>query len=78
MPTDAQMNSHRGWMAIKPRKAWTVDGRTWRADSLLGIRLDAFMATKAAGSTSICSNSSSAVSSGWILSGDQRCRSASA
>ncbi len=44
LPTDAQMVSHYDWMAIKPRKPWTVAGRTWPADTLLGMRLDTFMA----------------------------------
>ena len=44
LPTDVEMLTHHGWMAIKPRKAWTVAGKTWPADTLLGIRLDAFMA----------------------------------
>ena len=44
LPTDVEMLTHHNWMAIKPRKAWTVAGKTWPADTLLGIRLDAFMA----------------------------------
>lgn len=44
LPTDAQMVSHHDWMAIKPRKPWTVAGKTWPADTLLGMRLDTFMA----------------------------------
>lgn len=44
LPTDIHMLTHRGWMAVKPRTGWTVGGRTWPADTLLGIRLDAFMA----------------------------------
>jgi prolyl oligopeptidase len=44
LPTDIHMLTHRGWMAVKPRTAWTVGGKTWPADTLLGIRLDAFMA----------------------------------
>jgi len=43
LPTDIETRSHDGWMALKPRKAWTVTGKTWPADSLLGIRLDALM-----------------------------------
>ena len=38
------MLTHHDWMAIKPRKAWTVAGKTWPADTLLGIRMDTFMA----------------------------------
>ena len=44
LPTDVEMLAHHDWMAIKPRKAWTVAGKTWPADTLLGIRLDTFMA----------------------------------
>lgn len=44
MPTGVRIDYQRGWLAIKPRKDWTVGGRTWRGDSLLGIRLDAFLA----------------------------------
>ena len=44
MPTGVQIDYGRGWLAIKPRKDWTVGGKTWRGDSLLGIRLDAFLA----------------------------------
>jgi prolyl oligopeptidase len=44
LPTDVEMLAHHDWMAIKPRKAWTVAGKTWPADTLLGIRLGAFMA----------------------------------
>lgn len=43
LPTDIETQSHYGWMALRPRKAWTVAGRTWPADTLLGIRLDALM-----------------------------------
>jgi prolyl oligopeptidase len=46
LPTDVELLTHYDWMAIKPRKAWTVGGKTWPADCLLGIRLDAFMAGK--------------------------------
>ena len=44
LPTDVHLLTHRGWMAVKRRTDWTVGGRTWPADTLLGIRLDAFMA----------------------------------
>jgi prolyl oligopeptidase len=44
LPTGVSLNGERGWLAIKPRKDWTVGGRTWKGDSLLGIRLDAFLA----------------------------------
>ncbi|HEY4170559.1 MAG TPA: prolyl oligopeptidase family serine peptidase [Reyranella sp.] len=44
LPTGVNLDAAGGWLAIKPRKNWTVAGRTWRGDSLLGIRLDAFLA----------------------------------
>jgi prolyl oligopeptidase len=44
MPTGVRIDYERGWLAIKPRRDWTVGGRTWTGDSLLGIRLDAFLA----------------------------------
>ena len=44
LPTDVEISTYYDWMAIKPRKAWTVGRTTWPADSLLVIRLDAFMA----------------------------------
>jgi prolyl oligopeptidase len=44
LPTGVNLGAEQGWLAIKPRKDWTVGGRTWRGDSLLGIRLDAFLA----------------------------------
>ncbi|HYD06650.1 MAG TPA: prolyl oligopeptidase family serine peptidase, partial [Reyranella sp.] len=44
LPTGVQIDSHRGWLAVKPRQAWTVGGRTWPGDSLLGIHLHAFLA----------------------------------
>ena len=28
LPTDVQVDAHRGWIAVKPRKAWTVGGKT--------------------------------------------------
>lgn len=44
LPTDVQIDTHRGWIAIKPRTAWTVGGNTYPGDTLLGMRLDAFLA----------------------------------
>ena len=44
LPTDIEARSHDDWMALRPRKAWTVAGKTWPPDTLLGIRLDALMA----------------------------------
>ena len=28
LPTDVQIDAHRGWLAVKPRTAWTVGGKT--------------------------------------------------
>jgi prolyl oligopeptidase len=44
VPSDAHFDWHRGWMAVKPRKPWTVGGRTYAPDTVLGIGLDAFLA----------------------------------
>jgi prolyl oligopeptidase len=43
LPTDAWMDFHRGWMAVKPRRVWTVGGRTYPPDCVLGISLAAFL-----------------------------------
>jgi prolyl oligopeptidase len=44
LPTGVGLEVEHGWLAIKPRNDWTAGGRTWKGDSLLGIRLDAFLA----------------------------------
>ena len=44
LPTDADYVYDRGWLAVKPRTAWTVAGVTYAPDTLLGIGLDAFLA----------------------------------
>lgn len=44
LPTDVQLFVEGDWMAVKPRTAWRVGGRTHPADTLLGMRLDAFLA----------------------------------
>ncbi|MBR0720513.1 prolyl oligopeptidase family serine peptidase [Bradyrhizobium manausense] len=44
LPTDVWMQAHRDWFAIKLREDWTVAGRTYVADSVLGISLSAFLA----------------------------------
>jgi prolyl oligopeptidase len=44
LPTDVQLRVHHGWMAIKPRTPWTVAGKTYPGDTLLGIRLEDFLA----------------------------------
>jgi prolyl oligopeptidase len=44
LPTDVQVDAHRGWITIKPRTAWTVGGITYAGDTLLGLKLDRFLA----------------------------------
>jgi prolyl oligopeptidase len=44
LPSGVWMLSHRDWFAIKLREDWTVSGRTYVADSVLGISLSAFLA----------------------------------
>jgi prolyl oligopeptidase len=44
LPTDIQIEAHRGWVAIKRRTAWTIAGRTYPGDTLLGLRLAALLA----------------------------------
>ncbi len=44
LPTDARFSWDRGWLAVKARSAWTVNGTTYAADTLLGIGLHAFLA----------------------------------
>jgi prolyl oligopeptidase len=44
LPTDVWMQAHRDWFAMKLRQDWTVAGRTYVADSVLGISLSAFLA----------------------------------
>jgi prolyl oligopeptidase len=43
LPTDVQVNAHCGWVAVKRRTAWTVGGKAYPGDTLLGMRLDAFL-----------------------------------
>ncbi|HUA53477.1 MAG TPA: prolyl oligopeptidase family serine peptidase [Candidatus Sulfotelmatobacter sp.] len=44
LPTDAWVHWHRGWLAVKPRTAWTVAGETHAPDTVLGIAFDRFLA----------------------------------
>jgi prolyl oligopeptidase len=44
LPTDVQVDAHRGWITVKPRTAWIVGGKTYPGDTLLGMKLDAFLA----------------------------------
>jgi prolyl oligopeptidase len=44
IPTDAEAEWHRGWLAVKRRTAWTIGGETHPPDTVLGISLSAFLA----------------------------------
>ncbi|TWB06817.1 prolyl oligopeptidase family serine peptidase [Bradyrhizobium stylosanthis] len=43
LPTDIELQAHGDWLAIKPRSVWSVAGRTYKADAVLGISLSAFL-----------------------------------
>jgi prolyl oligopeptidase len=43
LPTDVTSEMHRGWMVVKRRTEWTIDGNTYAPDTLLGIALPAFL-----------------------------------
>jgi prolyl oligopeptidase len=44
LPTDASLQWHRGWLAVKRRSAWTIASETHPPDTVLGISLPAFLA----------------------------------
>ena len=44
LPTDIWLEAHNDWLAVKLRAAWTVAGKTYAPDSVLGISLSAFLA----------------------------------
>jgi len=44
LPTDAEMYCHGDWLAVKPRKPWTVGTRTYAPDTVLGLSLSRFLA----------------------------------
>ena len=44
MPTDIWLEAQQDWLAVKLRSAWTVAGKTYAADTVLGIALSAFLA----------------------------------
>ena len=44
LPTDVWMEAHRDWFVVKLRTAWTVGGRTFAPDVVLGMSLSAFLA----------------------------------
>ena len=44
LPPDAAFSTERGWMAVRPRKPWTVGGQTHPPDTVLCVPLDAYLA----------------------------------
>ncbi|MDP1866783.1 MAG: prolyl oligopeptidase family serine peptidase [Bradyrhizobium sp.] len=44
IPTDAEMDCHGDWLAVKPREPWTVGTRTYASDTMLGMSLSRFLA----------------------------------
>src|SRR5271167_4495722 len=44
VPTDASVEWHRGWLAVKRRTDWTIDGEAHPPDTVLGISFAAFLA----------------------------------
>jgi prolyl oligopeptidase len=44
LPTNVWVQADRNWLAVKLRETWTVEDRTYAADTVLGISLSAFMA----------------------------------
>jgi prolyl oligopeptidase len=44
VPSDANFEIHREWLTMRLRTPWRPSGREFAADSLIAIRLDAFMA----------------------------------
>ncbi|WP_050596374.1 prolyl oligopeptidase family serine peptidase [Mesorhizobium sp. WSM1293] len=44
LPKDARWVNFGDWLAVRPRKAWTVAGTTYCADALIGMSLSSFIA----------------------------------
>jgi len=44
LPTDASVEWHRGWLAVKRRIAWTIGDQSYPPDTVLGISLPSFLA----------------------------------
>ncbi|MEM9439178.1 MAG: prolyl oligopeptidase family serine peptidase [Pseudomonadota bacterium] len=42
LPTDALFQVERDWLAVRPRNAWSIGGRTYAPDTLLGIDFSSF------------------------------------
>jgi prolyl oligopeptidase len=45
-PNDTSASVHREWILFQPRTAWTFNGRTYPAGSLLAARFDVFLSGK--------------------------------
>jgi prolyl oligopeptidase len=43
LPHDAWWNVFGDWLTVKPRTPWTVNGKTYAADMLIGISLSSFI-----------------------------------
>lgn len=46
LPTDVWFHWHRGWIAVRPRTAWTVGAETYAPDTVVGMNFDDFLAGK--------------------------------
>ena len=44
LPTDAGFRWEKRWLAVRPRTAWAVDGRTLPPDTVAVVELEAFLA----------------------------------
>jgi prolyl oligopeptidase len=42
-PDDAEASVHREWLFLRPRRAWTIEGRTYPPGSLLAARFESWM-----------------------------------
>lgn len=47
LPLDADTATEGQWIAVRPRKAWTVAGQTYAADTLVGTDFNAMLEDKA-------------------------------
>jgi prolyl oligopeptidase len=43
VPNSVTKTVHREWLLLRPREAWSVEGKTFKAGSLLAARFDDFM-----------------------------------
>jgi prolyl oligopeptidase len=46
LPSDIEMDAHADWLVVKRRTAWTIAGRVYSPDTLLGTSLSEFLAGK--------------------------------